>query len=73
VVNGVVVWPAVGLRERLGLAPPGGRTFATDGDRTLVIGATLPAPAAASLDAAFDVDKDGFLVARGAGRVPTVE
>ena len=73
VVNGVVVWPAAGMRERLGLSPPALRTSATDADRTLVIGATLPTPAATPLDAAFDVDKDGFLVVRGAVRGPTRE
>ena len=78
VVNGVVVWPAAAMRQRLGLAPleavPAGAAAAGDapggtatghGDRSIVFGATLPAPAAVVLDAAFDVDKDGFLVPRG--------
>ena len=81
VVNGVVVWPAASMRHPLGL-PPLPVTAPADGTadgaaygtgaappaagRTVVYGATLPAPSAAILAAAFDVDAEGFLVPRAA-------
>jgi 1-acyl-sn-glycerol-3-phosphate acyltransferase len=69
VVNGVAVWPRAADRESLGLAAPPG--IGRGEPRTLVIGAPLgPRPAgepprAALLADAFDIDIDGFLVARG--------
>ena len=67
VVNGVVVWPAAGLRGRLGFPPLEG--VAADRDGCVVVGATLPCPAgrddeaprAALLSQAFAIDSDGFL------------
>jgi 1-acyl-sn-glycerol-3-phosphate acyltransferase len=66
VVQGVVVWPTVASRARLGRGPVDVGTAANDGHRSLVIGATLPTaegrgPRAALLDTAFTVDEDGFL------------
>ena len=66
VVHGVVVWPTAAARARLGREPV---AIAADGacaERSLVIGATLPVPAADGpravlLDTAFAVDEDGFL------------
>jgi hypothetical protein len=72
VLNGVVVWPRAGDRDRLGREPLPGLGLGADEPRTLVIGATLPqspasdAPAAVLLADAFDVDGDGFLVPREA-------
>lgn len=73
VLNGVVVWPRVGDRERLGLKPLPGSSIAAGEARTLVIGATLPqaaqhvdceTPVAVLLADAFDIDNEGFLVRR---------
>ena len=69
VVNGVAVWPHAADRWPLGLEPP--PDIDRNEQRTLVIGATLSPrpgggpPRAALLADVFDVDKDGFLVARG--------
>jgi acyl-[acyl-carrier-protein]-phospholipid O-acyltransferase/long-chain-fatty-acid--[acyl-carrier-protein] ligase len=69
VVNGVAVWPHAADREPLGLEPVPG--IAPGEPRTLVIGATLAArteaggPRGVLLADAFDVDADGFLIARG--------
>ncbi len=73
VVNGVVVWPMAALRPPLGLLP----SLAAQGipdtvEATLAIAATAAAasgadasrPRAVLLRDAFDVDKEGFLVAR---------
>ena len=73
VVNGVVVWPRASDREPLGLVGLAPQGVGPGETRTLVIGATLPRAAdgrsaaarAVLLDAAFDVDKEGFLVPRG--------
>ena len=80
VVNGVVVWPEAAIRDRLGLEPLVDQGIAAGEHRTLVIGATLPPragigldtsaalrPPACLLDAAFDIDKDGFLVVKEPG------
>lgn len=71
VLNGVVVWPRAAMRLRLGLPSLAAQGIADDVEGTLVIGATLPGPAAAGdapraavLRERFDVDKEGFLVAR---------
>jgi acyl-[acyl-carrier-protein]-phospholipid O-acyltransferase/long-chain-fatty-acid--[acyl-carrier-protein] ligase len=70
VVNGVVVWPRAADRGRLA-RPPLAEGPLLSGDRSLVIGATLPGsrddrPRGLLLDEAFDVDPDGFLVTREA-------
>ncbi len=72
VVNGVVVWPAAGMRRPLGLESLRAAGIPDDAPATLAIGATLggpdrDAPRAVLLADAFDVDGDGFLVARGGG------
>jgi len=80
VVNGVVVWPEAAIRDRLGLEPLVDQGIAAGEARTLVIGATLPPragggldesaagrPTACLLDAALDVDKEGFLVVKEPG------
>ncbi len=64
VVHGVVVWPTAGTRSRLDREPIPAAIGSPD--RSLVIGATLPAaagsgPRAVLLDTAFTVDEDGFL------------
>jgi len=67
VVSGVVVWPSAAIRNRLG-RPPFDLSAAA-GERSLVVGATLPcaagsgalAPRAALLGSDFVVDADGFL------------
>lgn len=70
VVNGVVVWPEAAIRDRLGREPLLDRGISRGETRSLVIGATLPqqavheSPGACLLDTAFDVDNDGFLVAK---------
>jgi len=67
VVNGVVVWPEAAMRDRLGLASLGQAGVAAGERRTLVIAATAPSPAGPVpflLETAFDVDTEGFLVAR---------
>ena len=77
VVNGVVVWPEAAIRDRLGRDSLADQGISRGDTRTLVIGATLPLrdgsgqgtagkerPAVCLLDAAFDVDKEGFLVVR---------
>jgi hypothetical protein len=66
VVNGVVVWPRSGDRERLARPALAGVPPAA-ADRSLVIGATLPGssgdqPRVVLLDEVFDVDADGFLM-----------
>jgi acyl-[acyl-carrier-protein]-phospholipid O-acyltransferase/long-chain-fatty-acid--[acyl-carrier-protein] ligase len=69
VVNGVAVWPHAADREPLGLEPVPG--IAPGEPRTLVIAATLAArteagvPRGVLLADAFDIDADGFLIARG--------
>jgi 1-acyl-sn-glycerol-3-phosphate acyltransferase len=73
VVNGVVVWPEARLRTRLGLESLAATGVPDDSPRSFVIGATLPSAAgvdpvcsrAALLADTFDIDADGFLVARG--------
>jgi acyl-[acyl-carrier-protein]-phospholipid O-acyltransferase / long-chain-fatty-acid--[acyl-carrier-protein] ligase len=77
VVNGVVVWPEAVIRDRLGRETLVDQGISPGDTRTLVIGATLPPrdasgqgtagsdrPAVCLLDAAFDVDKEGFLVVK---------
>jgi hypothetical protein len=77
VVNGVVVWPEAAIRDRLARESLADQGISPGDTRTLVIGATLPPrngsgagtagserPAVCLLDAAFDVDKEGFLVVR---------
>jgi acyl-[acyl-carrier-protein]-phospholipid O-acyltransferase/long-chain-fatty-acid--[acyl-carrier-protein] ligase len=64
VVHGVVVWPTAAARARLDRDSL--EVAAGAPDRSLVIGATLPAapgggPRAALLETAFAVDEDGFL------------
>jgi acyl-[acyl-carrier-protein]-phospholipid O-acyltransferase/long-chain-fatty-acid--[acyl-carrier-protein] ligase len=67
VVNGVVVWPATELRERLGFQPLEGGVPHVDG--CVVVGATLPCPAgrdavaprSALLSQPFTIDSEGFL------------
>ena len=73
VVNGAVVWPQSRTRRPLGLESLGAAGVPDDAAASLVIGATLPRPGATDADVpravlladAFDVDDDGFLVARG--------
>ncbi len=70
VVNGVVVWPRSGDRERLARPALAGVPPAA-ADRSLAIGATLPEssgdqPRVVLLDEMFDVDADGFVMAREA-------
>ena len=77
VVNGVVVWPEAAIRDRLGRESLVDQGVPAGEVRTLAIGATLPPragfspppgganrPPACLLETAFDVDKEGFLVAR---------
>ena len=77
VVNGVVVWPEAAIRDRLGRESLIDQGIVLGESSTLVIGATLPPragngpgatspdrPTACLLDTAFDVDKEGFLIAK---------
>jgi len=72
VVNGVVVWPRAAMRPPLGLASLADWGVPDDAGATLVIAATLPGganlpsdePRAFRLADRFDVDGDGFLIAR---------
>jgi acyl-[acyl-carrier-protein]-phospholipid O-acyltransferase/long-chain-fatty-acid--[acyl-carrier-protein] ligase len=70
VVNGVAIWPKVAERSAAGLPPLVATEIAADAPATLAIAATAPhraepgTPAAVLLADAFEVDKDGFLVAR---------
>lgn len=65
VVNGVVVWPSASMRLRLGLEP----LPDIAGDRSVVIGATLPCPGGAARESPratlladlVSVDEEGFL------------
>ena len=76
VVNGVVVWPQAGMRRPLGLESLAARGVPDDATASLAIGATLPRPGGPNADApravlladAFDVDADGFLVARASAQ-----
>jgi acyl-[acyl-carrier-protein]-phospholipid O-acyltransferase / long-chain-fatty-acid--[acyl-carrier-protein] ligase len=76
-VNGVAVWPEATIRDRLGRESLADQGISPGETRTLVIGATLPLragsgpgtagserPVACLLDAAFDVDREGFLVVK---------
>ena len=68
VVNGVVVWPQAAMRLRLGLPAYDTSGGAAEAAATLAIAATgqlrkSPVePVASRLDAAFEIDKEGFLV-----------
>ncbi|MFM8734195.1 MAG: MFS transporter [Pirellulales bacterium] len=70
VVNGVVVWPEAATRARLGLPPLPGIAAVADAS-SFVVSATGrdrdsgDQPLARRLVDVFDVDKEGFLVARG--------
>jgi hypothetical protein len=65
VVNGVVVWPAASMRQRLGFEALPGIAI----DRSVVIGATLPCPGgsacehprAAVLADLVSIDEEGFI------------
>jgi hypothetical protein len=65
VVNGVVVWPAASMRQRLGFQALPGIAL----DRSVVIGATLPcpdgaacaSPRAALLPDLVSIDEEGFI------------
>jgi acyl-[acyl-carrier-protein]-phospholipid O-acyltransferase / long-chain-fatty-acid--[acyl-carrier-protein] ligase len=77
VLNGGVIWPRASLRPPLGLPSLASAGIATDADATLVISALLPrpgdtAPAATLLADSLDVDKEGFLVLRGAATAAAV-
>ena len=62
VVNGVVVWPRATMRPSLGLPSLAAEGIPDDATATLVIAATGSKPVL--LADAFDIDKEGFLVAR---------
>ncbi|MFM7242707.1 MAG: MFS transporter [Planctomycetaceae bacterium] len=70
VVNGVVVWPTAATRSAARRASLAATGIPDDAPATLAIAATAPGrreaatPAAVLLADAFDVDKDGFLIAR---------
>ncbi len=73
VVNGAVVWPRAAMRLPLGLPSLANRGVPDAAEATLVITATGPAapgaaepslPRPALLRDAFDIDKEGFLIAR---------
>ena len=71
VINGVVVWPQVADRARLGLPALPEPPDLGESSRTLAIGATFAggpgnAPRAVLLAEAFDIDGEGFLVPRQA-------
>ena len=70
VVNGVAVWPRAADRATLQRPPLAAAAAADAAAGTLVVAATAAgrrdgSPQAVVLSDAFDVDKDGFLVARG--------
>jgi acyl-[acyl-carrier-protein]-phospholipid O-acyltransferase/long-chain-fatty-acid--[acyl-carrier-protein] ligase len=73
VVNGVVVWPRAAMRPPLGLRSLAHQGIPDAAEATLAIAATAPVsagesnaprPRAVLLADNFDVDKEGFLVAR---------
>jgi 1-acyl-sn-glycerol-3-phosphate acyltransferase len=70
VINGVVVWPSLADRRRLGRPALPGLADTADEGRTLVVAATLRGgtadmPAAVLLSDSFTVDGEGFLIHRG--------